>query len=129
MGTATEEIFICTWDLPIIGMISAAPPHPCPTTFSRWQECLGVDYMHGEEVGAFFQVQPGFYTQSDIGISSFDVPITLHRIFTVQEKKKFYVFGGAYSFLSPRRFHGAAACRHHFGLRPRHCPVSFRRRG
>ena len=60
---------------------------------------IGIDFMHGTEVGAFFQMQPGFYTQSDIGISSFDVPITLGRIFVVREKK-FYVFGGAYaSFL------------------------------
>ena len=55
--------------------------------------------MQGTDVGAFFRIQPGFYTQSDIGISSFDVPISLGRIFVVREKK-FYIFGGAYaSFL------------------------------
>ncbi len=56
---------------------------------------FGNDDTNGTEVGAFFKVQRGFYTQSDIGISSFDAPITL-GIFTVQEKK-FYVFGGAYA--------------------------------
>ncbi len=55
--------------------------------------------MHGKDVGAFFQVRPGFYFQNDIGISSFDAPITLGRIFVVQEDK-FYIFAGAYaSFL------------------------------
>jgi len=72
---------------------------PVPNHLQSMAGVIGVDYMHGTEVGAFFQVRPGFYTQSDIGISSFDVPITLGRIFVVQEKK-FYVFGGAYaSFL------------------------------
>src|SRR5262245_9359280 len=72
---------------------------PVPNHLQSMAAVFGIDYMHGTEVGAFFKVQPGFYTQSDIGISSFDVPITLGRIFTVQEKK-FYIFGGAYaSFL------------------------------
>jgi hypothetical protein len=72
---------------------------PVPNHLQSMAGVIGIDFMHGTEVGAFFQVQPGFYTQSDIGISSFDVPITLGRIFVVREKK-FYIFGGAYaSFL------------------------------
>ena len=72
---------------------------PVPNHLQSMAGVIGIDVMHGEDVGAFFHVQPGFYTQSDIGISSFDVPITLGRIFVVREKK-FYVFGGAYaSFL------------------------------
>ncbi len=72
---------------------------PVPNHLQSMAGVIGIDYMHGTDVGAFFQIRPGFYTQSDIGISSFDVPITLGRIFVVREKK-FYVFGGAYaSFL------------------------------
>jgi hypothetical protein len=72
---------------------------PVPNHLQSMAGVIGVDYMQGTEVGAFFQLRPGFYTQSDVGISSFDVPITLGRIFVVKEKK-FYVFGGAYaSFL------------------------------
>ncbi len=72
---------------------------PVPNHLQSMAGVIGVDYMQGSDVGAFFQLRPGFYTQSDVGISSFDVPITLGRIFVVKEKK-FYVFGGAYaSFL------------------------------
>ena len=56
---------------------------------------VGVEYMHGSDVGAFLQLRPGFYFENQIGISSFDVPITLGAIFVVKERK-LYIFGGAY---------------------------------
>ena len=72
---------------------------PVPNHLQSLAGVFGVDYMQGKDVGAFFQVRPGFYTQNDIGISSFDVPITVGSIFVVKEKK-FYIFAGAYtSFL------------------------------
>lgn len=72
---------------------------PVPNHLQALAGVFGLDYMHGKDVGAFFQVRPGFYFQNDIGISSFDAPITLGRIFVVQEDK-FYIFAGAYaSFL------------------------------
>lgn len=72
---------------------------PVPNHLQAMAGIFGIDYMHGKDVGAFFQVRPGFYFQNDIGISSFDAPITLGRIFVVQEDK-FYIFAGAYaSFL------------------------------
>jgi len=72
---------------------------PVPNHLQAIAGVFGIDYMHGKDVGAFFQVRPGFYTQNDIGISSFDAPITLGRIFVIQEDK-FYIFAGAYaSFL------------------------------
>ncbi|MEO8440548.1 MAG: hypothetical protein ABI540_10055 [Spartobacteria bacterium] len=72
---------------------------PVPNHLQSMAGVVGLDYMHGKDVGAFIQFRPGFYTQSDIGISSFDVPITLGRIFVVSEDK-FYIFLGAYaSFL------------------------------
>jgi hypothetical protein len=78
------------------GSTSAAP---IPNHLQTFAGVFGVDYMHGSDVGAFFQIRPGFYTQDHIGISSFDVPITFGRIFVLQEDK-LYVFAGAYvSFL------------------------------
>jgi hypothetical protein len=72
---------------------------PVPNHLQALAGVFGIDYMHGKDVGAFFQVRPGFYFQNDIDISSFDVPITLGRIFVVKEDK-FYIFAGAYaSFL------------------------------
>ncbi|MEO5717945.1 MAG: hypothetical protein ABIR29_05165 [Chthoniobacterales bacterium] len=72
---------------------------PVPNHLQALAGVFGIDYMHGKDVGAFFQVRPGFYFQNDIGLSSFDAPITLGRIFVVQEDK-FYIFAGAYaSFL------------------------------
>ena len=72
---------------------------PVPNHLQSIAGVIGVDYMHGKDVGAFLQLRPGFYFQNDINISSFDVPITLGRIFVVQEKR-LYILGGAYaSFL------------------------------
>jgi hypothetical protein len=72
---------------------------PVPNHLQAFAGVIGVDYLRGKDVGAFFQVRPGFYTQDDIGISSFDAPISVGRIFVVKEDK-FYVLLGAYaSFL------------------------------
>jgi hypothetical protein len=72
---------------------------PVPNHLQALAGVFGIEDMHGKDVGAFLQVRPGFYFQNDIGISSFDAPITLGRIFVIQEDK-LYIFGGAYaSFL------------------------------
>jgi len=72
---------------------------PVPNHLQSLAGVVGIDIMHGSDVGAFIEFRPGFYTQNDFGISSFDVPITLGRIFVVQPDK-LYLFGGAYaSFL------------------------------
>ena len=72
---------------------------PVPNHLQSLAGVVGVDIMHGKDVGAFIEFRPGFYTQNDFGISSFDVPITVGRIF-VLETDKLYLFGGAYvSFL------------------------------
>ncbi|MGI8432755.1 MAG: hypothetical protein ACR2MW_10770 [Chthoniobacterales bacterium] len=72
---------------------------PVPNHLQSLAAVIGVDIMHGSDVGAFFQVRPGFYGQNDFGISSFDIPITLGRVFIVQPDK-LYIFVGAYaSFL------------------------------
>ena len=69
---------------------------PVPNHLQALAGVIGVDYMHGSDVGAFLEVRPGFYTESDFGISSFDAPITLGRIFVIQPDK-FYIFAGAYT--------------------------------
>ncbi len=72
---------------------------PVPNHLQAMAGVVGVEYMHGSDVGAFLQLRPGFYFENQIGISSFDVPIALGVIFTVQEKK-LYLFAGTYvSFL------------------------------
>lgn len=84
-----------TYDRYDFGSTSA----PVPNHLQEIAGVVGVEYMHGKDVGMFFEVRPGFYFQNDIGISSFDVPIRAGRIFVVKEKK-FYVLLGAYaSFL------------------------------
>jgi hypothetical protein len=72
---------------------------PVPDHLQSIAGVFGVEYMHGSNVGAFLQVRPGFYFQNEIGLSSFDAPITLGRIFVIKEKR-LYIMGGAYaSFL------------------------------
>ncbi len=69
---------------------------PVPNHLQSLAGVIGVDYMHGSDVGAFFQVRPGFYAQNDFDISSFDIPITLGGVITLQPDK-LYVFVGAYA--------------------------------
>lgn len=54
---------------------------------------IGIEYMHGNDIGAFIQVKPGFYTEDDFNSASFDAPITLGRVFVLQPDK-LYVFAG-----------------------------------
>ena len=69
---------------------------PVPNHLQALAGVVGIDIMHGKDVGAFIEFRPGFYAQNDFGISSFDVPIALGRIFTLQPDK-LYLFGGAYA--------------------------------
>lgn len=69
---------------------------PVPNHLQDISGVVGIDIMHGTDVGAFIQFQPGFYAENDFGISSFDVPITLGRIFVVQPDR-LYLFAGAYA--------------------------------
>ncbi len=72
---------------------------PVPNHLQAFAGLVGIDIMHGGDVGAFIEFRPGFYTQDNFGISSFDVPIAVGRIFVVKPDK-LYLFGGAYaSFL------------------------------
>ena len=72
---------------------------PVPNHLQAAAGVVGIDIMHGKDVGAFIEFRPGFYTEDNFGISSFDVPIAAGMIFVVKPDK-LYLFGGAYaSFL------------------------------
>ena len=69
---------------------------PVPNHLQDAALVLGIDFMHGRDVGAFLEIRPGFYFQNNVGSSSFDIPITVGRIFVLQEDK-LYVFAGAHA--------------------------------
>jgi hypothetical protein len=58
---------------------------PVPDHLQSLAGVVGIDYMHGEDVGAFIQFRPGFYTENDLDSASFDVPTTVGRIFVLRE--------------------------------------------
>ena len=72
---------------------------PVPEHLQGVAGTIGIDYMHNNDVGAFIQVQPGFYTEDDFDSSSFDAPITLGRIFVLQPDKLYVFVGANASFL------------------------------
>ena len=63
---------------------------------------IGIDYMHGEDVGAFIEFRPGFYTENDFDGSSFDVPITAARIWILQPDHLYLLAGANVAFLRGR---------------------------
>jgi hypothetical protein len=66
---------------------------PVPVHLQSMAAVIGIDYMHGSDLGAFIWVKPGFYTEEHIGMPSFNAPITLGRAFTLQPDH-LYVFVG-----------------------------------
>jgi hypothetical protein len=72
---------------------------PVPEHLQGVAGTIGIDYMHNNDVGAFIQVKPGFYTENDFNSSSFDAPITLGRIFVLQPDKLYVFVGANASFL------------------------------
>ena len=72
---------------------------PVPVHLQRGAAIIGIDYMHGADVGAMLQFRPGFYTEEHIGLASFDCPIILMRFWTLQENKLYLLTGAATSFL------------------------------
>jgi len=56
---------------------------PVPDHLQAFAGVVGIDIMHGKDVGAFIEFRPGFYTEDNFGISSFDVPIAAGMIFVV----------------------------------------------
>jgi len=76
---------------------------PVPRHLHSMAGVIGIDYMHNNDVGAFFQIKPGFYGEDDFNSSAFDAPITLGRIF-VLEQDKLYLFVGANAAFLRGRF-------------------------
>jgi hypothetical protein len=72
---------------------------PVPVHLQAAAGVIGVDYMHDDDVGAFLYVKPGIYTEEHIGIASFDAPITVGRIFVLEEDKLYILVGAQASFL------------------------------
>jgi hypothetical protein len=72
---------------------------PVPVHLQRGAAIIGIDYMHGKDVGAFIQFRPGFYTEEHLGLASFDCPITLMRIWVLREDKLYFMTGANVSFL------------------------------
>jgi len=75
---------------------------PVPDHLQSVAGVIGIDYMHNNDVGAFIQVKPGFYTENDFGSASFDAPITLGRIFVLQPDRLYFFAGANASFLRGR---------------------------
>lgn len=72
---------------------------PVPTHLQSAAGVIGIDYMQGDNLGAFVQIRPGFYTENNIGISSFDMPWLVGRFFTLQPKKFYVLLGAGGAFL------------------------------
>lgn len=72
---------------------------PVPDHLQSVAAVIGVDYMHGKHIGAFFHMRPGFYTEDHFDGSSFDVPMSFGRIFVLQEDRMYLLAGATSSFL------------------------------
>lgn len=72
---------------------------PVPVHLQSYYGVVGFDYMSGNDIGAFLWVKPGFYTEEHIGISSFDAPITVGRIFVLQPDRLYVLVGAQAAFL------------------------------
>jgi hypothetical protein len=72
---------------------------PIPEHLQSAAALIGIDYMHGADIGAFFQIRPGFYFENDINSASFDVPITAARIWVLRDDQLYFFTGVNVSFL------------------------------
>ena len=72
---------------------------PVPDHLQRAAAVIGIEYMKGADTGAFLQFRPGFYTEDNIGLASFDCPILVGRFWTLQPDKLYFLTGAYVSFL------------------------------
>jgi hypothetical protein len=73
---------------------------PLPIHLQTGQLVLGIDYMHGEDVGAFIQIRPGIYTENHINMGAFDCPILIGRFFVIKPDELYILAAVRGSFLS-----------------------------
>jgi hypothetical protein len=72
---------------------------PVPSHLQSASAIVALEYMVGDDVGAFIQFDPGFYAENDFNSHSVDVPITLGRAFVLQPRKLFLFVGANSAFL------------------------------
>ena len=72
---------------------------PVPNHLQSFAGIIGIDYMVGNDVGAFIQIRPGFYGENTFNEDSFDYPITLGRVFVLQPDKLYLFVGVNAAFL------------------------------
>ena len=72
---------------------------PVPDHLHIFAAVIGVEYMRGQHVGACFYAKPGFYTENDVGLDSFDVPMILGSAIVVQKDRLYFFAGATTSFL------------------------------
>jgi hypothetical protein len=72
---------------------------PVPEHLQSLAGVIGLDYVHDNEVGAFLWLKPGFYTENDFGSSSFDIPISVGRIFVLKQDELYFLAGLNVAFL------------------------------
>lgn len=72
---------------------------PVPDHLQSFAGVIGIEYMRGEHIGAFFHAKPGFYTEDDLSLDSFDVPMTLGTAVILQKDKLYLFVGATASFL------------------------------
>ncbi|CAN5816291.1 hypothetical protein BH20VER1_BH20VER1_23450 [soil metagenome] len=74
---------------------------PLPEQLHSFAGILALEYMVGNDVGAFLEMRPGYYAEENFDSSSFDVPITLGRVFILQQDRLFLFVGVSTAFLRP----------------------------
>lgn len=72
---------------------------PVPNHLQTFATVIGIEYMRGQHVGACFYARPGFYTENDVGLNSFDVPVTFGSAIVVQKDRLYFFAGATTSFL------------------------------
>jgi hypothetical protein len=72
---------------------------PVPLHLQSGAAVISIDYMHGKDIGALLQIQPGIYTENNIDLDSFDCPITLARFWVLQPDKLYILTGARAAFL------------------------------
>lgn len=72
---------------------------PVPNHLQSYAALLSLEYVVGNDIGAFIQVNPGFYTENTFDSDSFDYPITLGRVFVLQPDRLYLFVGANAAFL------------------------------
>jgi hypothetical protein len=66
---------------------------PVPDHLQSVAAVISIDYMVGEDRGAFLEFQPGFYAEDRFANDTFDVPMTLARAWVLRPDS-LYLFTG-----------------------------------